>query len=69
MTLWDIITNPEAIAVNQAWAGDPGERQRIWELGLARLGEQLAAARAAGGAAGKSQLLPRVKRRSHEDPD
>ena len=45
--------------LSQTWTGDPGERQQIWELGLARLGEQLAAARAAGGAAGKSQLLPR----------
>ena len=47
--------------LSQTWTGDPGERQQIWELGLARLGEQLAAARAAGGAAGKSQLLPRVQ--------
>ena len=29
-SVWDIIANPEAIAVNQAWAGDPGHLVSSW---------------------------------------
>eukprot|EP00664_Eupelagonemidae_sp_cell27_P000185 gene186-5185_t len=31
--LWDVITNREAIAVNQAWHGHPGTRVRTWTAG------------------------------------
>eukprot|EP01062_Namystynia_karyoxenos_P015880 TRINITY_DN157_c0_g1_i2.p1 TRINITY_DN157_c0_g1~~TRINITY_DN157_c0_g1_i2.p1 ORF type:complete len:447 (+),score=168.08 TRINITY_DN157_c0_g1_i2:68-1342(+) len=32
--VWDIIANPEAIAVNQAWAGHPGRRVKAGQVEL-----------------------------------